>query len=158
QLAADYMARAKKGWEFLQNAFSKYGRDGAYQKINHYGDDFMHDDEVAWAAAELFLATGDHSFENELISKYDPSDRKFLDQGWIRMWEGYGAAVGSYACGARSGRVSAGTLNAVFLGKCEAELLTAADEQVRFSNQTAYGTSFPDPDKHFHTAGWYFSV
>ena len=29
-----------------------HGRDGAYQKLTHYGDVFMHDDELAWAAAE----------------------------------------------------------------------------------------------------------
>jgi hypothetical protein len=158
QSSADYLAKAKKGWEFLQGAFAKFGRDGAYQKISHYGDDFMHEDEVAWAATELFLATGDHSFENELVSKYDPSNRQFLAQGWIRMWEGYGAAVRSYAFGVRSGRVAPGALNAGFLGKCETDLFTAAAEQVRFSAQTAYGSSFPDPHKHFHTAGWYFSV
>jgi hypothetical protein len=158
QVATDYLAKARKGWDFLQNAFAQHGRDGAYQKISHYGDTFMHDDEIAWAAAELFLATGERSFENELITRYDPSDRQYLAQGWVRLWEGYGAAVRSYAFGVRSGRVQPGNLNATFLPKCEAELLAAAAEQVRFSRQTAYGSSFPDPDKSFRTAGWYFSL
>lgn len=158
QVATEYLVKARKGWDFLQNAFTQHGRDGAYQKISHYGDIFMHDDEIAWAAAELFLATGERSFENELISKYDPSDRKYLAQGWVRLWEGYGAAVRSYAFGVRSGRVQPGTLDATFLPKCEAELLAAAAEQVRFSKQTAYGSSFPDPDKNYRTAGWYFSL
>ncbi len=158
EAAADYLAKARKGWDFLQAAFSRYGRDGAYQKINHYGNEFLHDDEVAWAAAELYLATGDRSFENELISRFDPANRANLAQGWIRLWEGYGAAIRSYAFGARSGRVGAGMLNSAYLTKCEAELNGSADEQLRFSRDTAYGSSFPDPNKTFHTAGWYFSV
>ena len=104
QAAADYLAKARKGWDFLQTAFAKHGRDGAYQKINHYGNEFMHDDEVAWLACELYLATGDRNFENELINRFDPVNRANLAQGWIRLWEGYGAAIRSYAFGARSGR------------------------------------------------------
>ena len=158
QAAAEYLAKARKGWEFLQNAFALHGRDGAYQKINHYGDHFMHDDEIIWAATELFLATGERSFENELLTKFDPASQEILAQGWIRLWEGYGAAIRSYVFAARSGRVQAGVLNTGFLAKCEAQLLAAAAEQVRFSRQTAYGSSFPDPDKSIHTAGWFFSL
>ena len=158
EAAAEYLSKARKGWDFLQAAFSKHGRDGAYQKISHYGDQFMHDDEVIWAATELFLATGDRSYENEVIGKLDPSSRSILAQGWIRLWEGYGCAIRSYAFGARSGRRSQGDLNAGFLAQCEAELMGAAEEQVRFSRQTSYGSSFPDPNKTHRTAGWYFSV
>ncbi|HEX7859456.1 MAG TPA: glycoside hydrolase family 9 protein [Verrucomicrobiae bacterium] len=158
QAAADYLQKARKGWDFLQSAFSRFGRDGAYQKISHYGNEFMHDDEVAWAAAELYLATGERQYEEELIYRFDPTSRSTLAQGWIRLWEGYGAAIRSYAFGARSGRVAAGALNSTFLNKCLTELNGAAGEQLRFSRDTAYGTSFPDPNKTFHTAGWYFSV
>ena len=57
--AANYLAKAKLGWQFLQNAIAKYGRDGSYQKITHYGNQFGHNDELAWAAAALFAATGE---------------------------------------------------------------------------------------------------
>jgi len=73
ETAAAYLDKARKGWAFLQAAFAKDGRDGSYQKISHYGDEFMHDDEIAWAAAELFLATGDHTYETELTTHFDPS-------------------------------------------------------------------------------------
>ncbi len=53
--------KAKAGWTFLTNAIAKYGKAGAYQKITHYGDDFTHDDELAWAATAMFVATGDAS-------------------------------------------------------------------------------------------------
>ncbi|HEV8541444.1 MAG TPA: glycoside hydrolase family 9 protein, partial [Verrucomicrobiae bacterium] len=113
--AANYLSKALKAWGFLQTAFAKYGRDGAYQKISHYGNEFMHDDEIAWAAAELFLATGDHSYENELISHFDPSDRANLQDGWVRLWEGYGCAIRAYAFAASSGRISADQLNSDYL-------------------------------------------
>ena len=156
--AATYLAKARNGWDFLQAAFNRFGRDGAYQKISHYGNEFMHDDEVAWAAAELFLATGDHAFETELISRFDPSSPATLRQGWARLWEGYGCAIRSYAFGARSGRIDAGQLNSTYLAKCRTEIFAAADDQVRFANEDAYGSSFPDPNKTRRTAGWYFSV
>jgi hypothetical protein len=158
QVAAEYLAKARKGWDFLQTAFAKFGRDGAYQKINHYGNEFMHDDEVAWAAAELYLATGERQFEEELMTRFDPTSRTTLAQGWIRLWEGYGCAIRSYAFGARSGRIAGNMLNPTYLTKCESELNGAAGEQLRFARDTAYGSSFPDPNKTFHTAGWYFSV
>ena len=158
EVAAGYLVKARKGWAFLQAAFAKFGRNGSYQKISHYGDEFMHNDEIVWAATELFLATGDHSFENEVIGKFDPTSREFLDQGWIRLWEGYGAATRSYAFAARSGRITPENLNTAFVSKCESALLEAADEQVRFSQQQPYGSSFPDPNKTFRTAAWYFSV
>jgi hypothetical protein len=156
--AAQYLAQALKGWDFLQTAITKYGRDGAYQKISHYGDDFMHDDELAWAAAELFLATGDHSYEAELIAHFDPNDRKTLQDGWVRMWEGYGCAVRSYAFGARSGRIAVTQLNASYLSKCETEIFAAADDHARFTSENSYGTSFSDVYKTGRTASWYFAI
>ncbi|HTD88929.1 MAG TPA: glycoside hydrolase family 9 protein, partial [Candidatus Binatia bacterium] len=45
--SAKYLEKAKLGWQFLMNAIAKYGKDGAYQKITHYGNEFMHDDELA---------------------------------------------------------------------------------------------------------------
>src|SRR5687767_11138496 len=56
--AAEYMAKAHLGWTFLMKAIADHGKDGSYQKITHYGDEFIHDDELAWAAAAMFAATG----------------------------------------------------------------------------------------------------
>src|SRR5207249_10838011 len=64
--AAVYLQKAKLGWAFLMNAIAKYGKNGAYQKITHYGNEFMHDDELAWAACEMFLATGDEQYHSKL--------------------------------------------------------------------------------------------
>jgi hypothetical protein len=157
QAAAAYLAKAKAGWQFLNNAVAKYGKAGAYQKLTHYGDDFTHDDELAWAAAAMFVATGDASIHNTLKSWYDPSNPDTRRWGWWHAFMGYGNALRAYAFAARSGRLAAGQLDAAYLSKCEAELRSAGDDALKWSQQSAYGTSFPEETKHVQAAGWYFS-
>jgi hypothetical protein len=157
ETAAQYLAKAKLGWDFLTRAIAKYGKNGSYQKITHYGNEFMHDDELAWAAAGLFVATGEQKYETQLEAWYDPQDPNTRRWSWWRLFEGYGCAARAYAFAARSGRLSATQLNPAYLEKCEAEIIAAGDDIARFAEQTAYGTSFPDPNKSFRTAGWYFS-
>ncbi|MCI0539829.1 MAG: glycoside hydrolase family 9 protein, partial [Verrucomicrobiales bacterium] len=152
-----YLRKAMNGWAFLERAMAQHGRDGSYQKISHYGHEFLHDDELAWAATELFLATKELRFERELITRFDPNDRDTKRWTWWRLYEGYGCAIRSYAFGATSGRVESGALNAGFLRKCRGEILAAAQDQARFAADSAYGTSFPDATKRFRSAGWYFS-
>jgi hypothetical protein len=157
EAAASYITKAKKGWDFLQRAIAKYGRDGSYQKITHYGDEFMHDDELAWAAAELFAATGDKQFEKELMLHFQPDDRETRRWTWWKMFESYGCAIRSYAFAARTKRLSRDQLDTHFLGLCEDEIVAAAKDQLRYANENAYGTSFPSESKRFRNAGWYFS-
>ena len=45
--ASAYAAAANKGWQFLQNAWARYGREGAYQTIYNYGVNFHDQDEIA---------------------------------------------------------------------------------------------------------------
>jgi hypothetical protein len=156
--ATNYLVKAKNGWAFLERAIAKNGRDGSYQKITHYGDEFMHDDELAWAAAELFAATGDKKFEKELISHFQPDDRETKRWTWWRMFESYGCAIRSYAFAARTKRLNTNQLDAHFLKLCEDEIIEAAKDQLRYANENAYGTSFPSESKRFRNAGWYFST
>lgn len=156
--AAHYLEQAKKGWQFLANAWAAHGRAGAYQKITHYGNEFRDRDEIAWAACEMFLATGETQYESELLSTFDPSNAIYRRWGWWRLFEGYGCAIRSYAFAARSGRLPASALNATFLAKCEAEIIAAGDDQVRYSVNNAFGNSFPDPNKPYRSAGWFMSV
>ncbi len=86
-----YWEAAQKGWAFLERAMARHGRDGAYQKISHYGHEFLHNDELAWAATEMFAATGDPAYERQVISRFDPADRDTKRWTWWRMSEGYGA-------------------------------------------------------------------
>jgi Glycosyl hydrolase family 9/Cellulase N-terminal ig-like domain len=157
EAAALYLEKAKKGWAFLDRAIAKYGKDGAYQKITHYGDDAMHDDELAWAACEMFLATGDPTFHKRLDEWLDPSDPGERRWGWWRLFEAYGHAIRSYTFGARSGRVKREQLQPMLLDRCEAEIVAAGEDQLHRADDSAYGTSFPIETKRTRTAGWYFS-
>src|SRR5262249_34402361 len=49
-------------------------------------------------------------------------------------------------------------LNPLYLSRCEAELLAGANDQLRWAQQSAYGTSFPTETKHVGGGGWYFSL
>ncbi|MEO7676579.1 MAG: glycoside hydrolase family 9 protein, partial [Verrucomicrobiota bacterium] len=153
-----YLEKAKKGWAFLEKAIAKNGRDGSYQKITHYGDEFMHDDELVWAATELFLATGDKKFENELIDHFKPDDRETKRWTWWRLFESYGCAIRSYAFAARTKRLKTDQLDPTFLSACENEVIEAAKDQLRYSKENAYGASFPSESKRFRNAGWFFST
>ncbi len=157
QAAAAYLAKAKLGWTFLNNAIAKYGKNGIYQKITHYGDTFADQDELAWAACEMFIATGDQGIHSTLKSWFNPTDSTTYRWGWWHMAECYGNAIRSYAFAARSGKLPASALDPAYLAKCESEVIAAGDMQLDFSKKSAYGTSFPTETKAVQGAGWYFS-
>ena len=88
--------RRSSGWQFLTNAIAQHGLDGAYQKIQHFGDIFTDRDELAWAACEMFLATGDTQYRDKLFEWYpDPTDPATFRWGWWRMYSSL------WQCGAR---------------------------------------------------------
>ena len=157
--AALYLQKAKLGWSFLTNAIAKHGRGNIYQKITSYGDDFADNDEMAWAACEIFLATGDANAHQLLLSWFNPSDAATWRWGWWHMSESYGNCIRSYAFAVQSERVaSASQLNATFLAACTNEIATAGNNVLDWSQQSAYGTSFPSATKAVESAGWYFSA
>ena len=156
--AKNYLAKAELGWKFLTNAIAKYGRHGAYQKITPYGDQFADNDELAWAACEMFFATGDQKIHALFKSWFpNPDDPKTFRWGWWRMCESYGNAIRDYAFAARSGRLSLSALDTNYLAACENEIIAAGDDDLKWSEECAYGTSFPTENKRFRNAGWYFS-
>jgi hypothetical protein len=166
--AALYLQKAQLGWNFLTNAIAKHGwqsdsdanmtASGAYQKITSYGDDFADSDELAWAACQIYLATGDPAAHQMLLTWFDPADPGTWRWGWWHMSESYGNAIRSYAFAVQSGRVaSTSDLNPTFLAKCQTEIITAGDNVLAWSSNSAYGTSFPPATKAVNSAGWYFS-
>jgi hypothetical protein len=152
-----YLQKAQLGWQFLTNAINRYGKSGIYQKITHYGDTYTDKDELAWAACQMFLATGDSTAHQLLLSWFDPSDPSTWRWGWWHMSECYGHAIRSYAFAVQSGRVSSSQLNSTFLSKCQIQVAKAGDDALTWSQHNAYGTSFPDATKAVRAAGWYFS-
>ena len=156
--AAEYLSRALNGWSFLQQAIATYGRDGAYQMISVFGDIFMHDDELAWAAAALFVATGDPLYDLDLRANTpNPSDPSVRRWGWLSLYGGYGCAFRNYAFAARTGRLQPDQLDPWYLARCEHEIKNAGTNALTWSAHHAYGSSFPDENKPIMMAGWYFS-
>ncbi|HEY5912824.1 MAG TPA: glycoside hydrolase family 9 protein, partial [Verrucomicrobiae bacterium] len=137
EASAFYLQRAKQGWSFLERAIAKFGKDGAYQKITHYGDDFMHDDELAWAACELFLATGENSYARKVAEWLDPSAPEKRKWGWWRLYDAWGCAIRSYAFAAISGRLKPDQLDPLLLARCQEEVAAAGQDQLRRSEDCA---------------------
>jgi hypothetical protein len=157
--ASAYLTKARLGWQFLLNGISKYGKDGAYQKVTFYGNNYGHNDELAWAAAELFAATGESQYSQKLLEWFpNPASTTTMRWGWQRMSEGWGNAIRSYAFAARSGRLPASALNSTYLTACENQITLAADEALDRTNKHAYGSAFPLQTKGVLSAGWYFSL
>lgn len=154
--AADYLGKARKGWKFLEQALARFGKDGSYQKITHYGDEFLHDDEIAWAACELYLATGELQYHPEVLTRLTPSSPNTRKWGWLRLFDAWGCAIRSYAFAERSGRLPRSKVNLSLLEQCQQEIEAAGREQLKRSDESAYGTSFPDETKRARSAGWYF--
>ncbi len=158
QAAAAYLAKATLGWQFLTNAIARYGKNGAYQKITHYGDDYADQDELAWAACEMYVATGNPAYQQTLFQWFpDPTATSTFRWSWWRMSEGWGNAVRSYAFAVRSGRLQANQLDQNYLAKCITTITNAGNDALLWSQQGAYGSSFPMETKHVRSAGWYFS-
>ncbi len=155
--AARYLQIAKNGWNALQKAISAHGKEGSYQYI-YQDDGFLHDDMMAWAAAALFVATGDAQYQTALEQWLpDPTNTATFQWGWWGMWRGWGNAIRTYAFAARSGRLQASALDAAYLAKCEVAITSAGDDQRKWAEASAYGTSLPIPTKNYGQAGWYFS-
>jgi hypothetical protein len=155
--AALYLAKARRGWAFLERAIAQYGKDGSYQKITHYGNEFMHDDELAWAACEIFLATHDPLAHQKLLEWLHPADPAERRWGWWRLYDSYGCAIRSYAFAVKAGKARREQLNRMLLEECEAEIAAAGADQWNRARHSAYGTSFPEETKRAGSAGWYFS-
>jgi hypothetical protein len=156
--AASYLAAAEKGWAFLQAATAKYG-SSRYQKLTFYSDDWQDNDEYAWAAAALFAATGNATYQTQLFALFpNPGASSTFRWGWWSMAEGWGNAIRDYAFAAASGRLAASDLDATYLAMCQRQIVAAGENVVTWVADSAYGTPFPPPTKAVLGGGWYFSL
>ena len=159
QVASNYLAKARLGWQFLTNAHAAYGQTGAYQRIMNFGDLFTDKDELAWAACEMFVATGDPQYHTKLQSWFpDPTDPATARWGWWRMCACYGNAIRSYATAASSGRLLPGQLDPTYFAKCITAITNCGDDNLEWSQSHAYASSLSERAKAFRAAGWYFST
>ena len=140
------------------NAIAAHGKIGAYQKLTDYGDTFAGSDELAWAAAAMYAATGNTAYQSQLFQWYNPSDPATLRWTWWRLYGGYGCAARTYAFAASSGRLNASQLNPAYLAQCTAQIQAAGTDALTRSSDSAYGTAFDLQSKRSQTAGWYFGL
>jgi hypothetical protein len=159
QVATNYLAKALLGWKFLTNAINAHGLTNAYQEIQHFGDFCTDQDDLSWAACELYLATRDTRYRDDLFTWYPhPTDLSTFKWGWWRMFEGYGCAARDYAFAVRSGRLTTNQIDQTYLAECVNVITNCGDDNLLWSQQNAYGSSFPDTTKRYHGGGWYFSA
>ena len=156
--AALYLQKAQLGWTFLMNAIAAHGTNGAYQKLTDDGNTFAGHDNLAWAAAAMYVATGDPAYQAQLFQWYNPSDPATLRWTWWRLFEGYGCAARTYAFAASSGRLNASQLDPAYLAQCTAQIQAAGADALTRSSDSAYGTAFDLESKRAETAGWYFGL
>jgi hypothetical protein len=159
QAASSYWTEALLGWHFMTNAIAFYGVDGSYQKLQHFDDDFTDHDELAWAACEMFLATGDPQYQSNLFAWFpDPTAPSTFRWGWERMYACYGNAVRDYAFAVSSGRLTSGQIQQDYLAKCINVITNCGNDVLGWSQDNAYGSSFADLTKAYRGGGWYFSA
>ena len=156
EAAREYLSKAKLGWTFLQAALRRHTVKGAYQKLTHYGDTFRHNDEIIWAATELFLATGEPNYQKFIAAQFDPSSPSTRRWTWWRLYEGYGNAIRSYAFAVRTGRLKQDQLLPELAKRCLEQVVAAGEDQMGYADESAYGVSYPGADKRYRSASWFF--
>ena len=160
-----FIAKAQSGYDFLfatidaddNGEITAAEIDAGYQKISFYGDKFGSHDELAYAAAGMFAATGDPVYEDLLMALApDPSAPELIVNAYIHLWEGWGAAFRTYAFAARTGRLTPDQMNATYLAKVDAALIAAGDEIVSRSDNSAYGLALDEKPKEFLNPSYVF--
>ena len=154
-----YMAAAKKGYDFLRRAVAAHGYEGSSQLISHYGALFGHHDEMAYAAAAMFAATGDKSYENDLKQWWpDPQGSDSRRWGWWHLPESYGSAARVYAFAQLSGRPGGGKEDPEYLKKMRQEVIDAGNAQIGRAEACSYGIVVPLESKRFRAIGWFWAM
>jgi hypothetical protein len=143
--ARRFREQALKGWKALQGL--------KFEKTDHhYGQLFEDKDELAWALVELYLLTGEDSFQSQLIKRLEPEQKALRHWGWLPAHEGWGCAARSYVLSKTPARPRDPNWQTLL----RQELLAAGDLWLDASRSSAYGSTFPKESKRHQTAGWFF--
>lgn len=135
-----YLAKAKAAWEFLEN-------NDRYVQYFHYGAIFGDKDELNWAAAELYAATGVPKYHQYLLEHFDPAERRW---GWWPLVEGVGNATMTYTF--MQGRQR----DEAMLERCRSAIRDACRMHVEDAAAYPYRLSMPRPSISHGSYGWYF--
>jgi hypothetical protein len=153
--AARYFAAAQVGWNFLTAAFQTYTEPSSYQSITFYGDTFKHTDEMAWASCEMFLATSNRYYFEQL-QHWLPSPATQAE--YNELLESFAHAMRSYTFAAKTGRLPESMLDPTYFTDCSNRVMSIALTNVMDAQACAYGTSILASDRSRNQTGWYFSA
>ncbi len=173
--AARYMEAGMRGWEFIVRAVETHGVDGAFQRLWHYGADAEARDEVGWAAAALFAATGDPQYEARLREwmPWDTAElhglafgwREFRRFTWLKTYESTGAAMRNYLFagrGNRSGRSISYDDTPVgpkaYHEHVRDEVLGYGKDLLEWTESNPYRSAVPLESKKFNSVIYFFAI
>lgn len=157
ELARQCADSARRGHGFLSMAREKFGFAGSYQTVSHYGNFAGHRDEWAYAAAAMFVLTGEKKYESELREVWpDPTSAESKRWNWWGLPESFGAAARVYAFGEAPGFLPAGSLDASYSRKIKETIRQTADTWLDLSDADAFGVPFSRAAKRQKRAGWFW--
>lgn len=138
--AKRYLAKALKAWAWLEV-------NKTYTKYWHYGALFDDRDELAWAAVELYAATGDTKFHDYFLNNFKPEEARW---GWVFLVESIGHAARRYAT------MTERPTDPAMKERCRQVIFKAADAHVANTNAFPYRMAMPPDSLRFGAYGWYF--
>ncbi len=157
--AAKCLSAAQKGYQFLESAIKTHGFDGSYQAISHYGNFDTHRDELSFAAAALFVATGDAAYQKDLQTWWpDPLSGRDKKWGWVPLYEAYGSAARVYGFAESPGFLPANSCDPEYLAAMHTALVRAADTWLELTDANAFGLPFSLSSKRQKRAGWFWAM
>ncbi len=157
--ARECLEQARRGWDFLQRAIAQHGLEGSFQAISHYGRFEGHRDELCYAAAALFAATGEKIFEEALQTWWpDPRSGQSARWGWWPLFESYGSAARVYAFAEQNGSLPAGRADAGYLRAMRGALDAAADQLLSLADANAFGLALSTASKRRAQTGWFWGM
>jgi len=157
--AAKCLAAAGRGYQFLSAAIKAHGLEGSYQAISHYGNFDTHRDELSYAAAALFVATGQPRYQDDLKSWWpDPLDGRDKKWGWLPLYEAYGSAARVYGFAEAPGFLPENSCDPAYLAAMRTALVRAAETWLGLSEANAFGIPFSLSSKRQKRAGWFWAM
>ena len=157
--AKRYLAAAKKGYGFLREAIAKHGLEGATQIISHYGADHGAVDDMCYAAAAMFAATGDESYQKELMELWpDPTSGQSTRWGWWPLTAGYGQAARVYGFVEQNKTLPPGKADKDYLAKMRYSIESAGNTLQKLADENAFGIPLSLSSKRKARVGWYWAM
>ncbi len=157
--AKRYLAAAKKGYGFLRDAIAKYGVEGSFQVISHYGADYGAVDELCFAAAAMFAATGEGSYQKELMDLWpDPTSDQSTRWGWWPLTGAYGSAARVYGFVEQNKTLPPGKADPDYLAKMRRSIESAGDTLQKLADENAFGIPLSLASKRNARVGWYWAM